>query len=141
MDLSAPWIPSIDGKACAPCALYDGVVMEDTRPNAREHSDWAQENLESRLGKTPAFREALWEGILALWRLRLQEEKGVHDVSWRNLVSAWLVRGRWLGGETGADNRVFGAVPSQGPMLALEHPAVQGRRGLWKGATNSKASS
>lgn len=48
--------------------------------------------LQSELEATPDGKDALWEGIVALWRLRLCDKKGANDDNWRNLVSAWLVR-------------------------------------------------
>lgn len=92
MDILAPWAPSLDGKICEPSASYESVVADEARPNSLEHPDWVQKNLEPLQGVTSHAREALWDGILALWRLNLLEKNGKEDASWGNLVSAWLVR-------------------------------------------------
>ena len=90
--LSTPWTPTLDRKECAPCAPYDTVVDEEATPNAIDDAAWTMEALELELEAAPDGKDALWEGILALWRLRLCEEKAIDDRSWKNLVSAWLVR-------------------------------------------------
>ena len=92
MDISKPWTPQLNGNDCAPCALYLDVVGEEMRPSTRSDGPWALKTLEPELSKTPFAREALWEGILALWRLKVEEEAGSNDETWRSLTSAWLVR-------------------------------------------------
>lgn len=44
--------------------------------------------------KFPHTAEALWELVLALWRLKVSEldgEESEEDVLWEEYVSAWLV--------------------------------------------------
>jgi hypothetical protein len=94
--LSTPWTPTLRGNACASFPLYEDFIEEDPIPNCIEHTTWAESTLDPELKKTPSGRAALWEGILALWRLKTYEENGTNEESWRNLVSAWLVRSCWL---------------------------------------------
>ena len=86
------WIATLNGEVCASYTPYDDVIDEEAEPNRVEHFDWNRITLESELMKTPEVADELWEGILALWRLRLVEEKGAFEESWQCLVSAWLVR-------------------------------------------------
>ena len=90
--LSTPWTPTLDRDKCAPCALYDSVVDEEATPNAIDDAAWTMEAMELELEAAPDGKDALWEGILALWRLKLCEERATNDKSWKNLVLAWLVR-------------------------------------------------
>lgn len=89
MDFATPWIPSLDGKVCAPCKSYQAV--NTSHPNSVSHHSWAEKTLRDQLNENPKARESLWEGVLALWRLSLVKEQGSDDVNWQNLVSAWLV--------------------------------------------------
>ena len=91
---STPWVPSVNGNACSPCVLYDPVVASGVVPNPWSDPDWARENLKMEFEGKPDAPAAVWEGILALWRLRLREKDGGGDETWRSVVSAWLVRHR-----------------------------------------------
>ena len=90
--LTTPWTPVLDGRRCARYAPYDEIVEEGAMPNAVHSPGWNLESLEPQLAETPDGKGALWEGILALWRLNLLAREGTNDEGWRNLVSAWLVR-------------------------------------------------
>lgn len=94
--LSTPWTPTLNGQLCPSYVPYTEVVAEKAEPNFMEDVDWARRNLDAELERTPDDAEALWEGVLALWRLKLVEEEGKLHSSWRGLVSAWLVRNRQL---------------------------------------------
>ena len=90
--LSTPWVPTLHKHTCGSYTPYDEVVDENAEPNPIEHAQWARRNLESELEKAPDGADALWEVVLALWRLKLFEETGGPDETWQKLVSAWLVR-------------------------------------------------
>lgn len=90
--LLTPWIPTLNKEVCASYPPYDEIVNEGAEPNSIENPHWARRNLEPELEKVPDGADALWEVVLALWRLKLLEETGGLDETWRNLVSAWLVR-------------------------------------------------
>jgi hypothetical protein len=94
MDLLEPWTATLKGKKCDACASYDNIVAQNTEPSATCDPAWSQEALRQRLGWAPGVRDALWEPVLALWRLKQVQSEGAGDESWRNLVSAWLVRHR-----------------------------------------------
>lgn len=105
MEFSTPWNPSLKGRTCAFCILYDKV--KDARPNSVHHPAWAKKTLHAELDKRPEARDAMWEGIQALWRLSLTEESGVINLNWRNLVSAWLVCIHWLATVTEPDGAII----------------------------------
>jgi hypothetical protein len=65
--------------------------MKSARPNSISNPAWAEKNLGPELDKTPEAREALFDSILALWRLSVVGSKCSEDVNWQKLVSAWLV--------------------------------------------------
>ena len=90
--LSIPWTPTANGELCDPYFAYDVIAEEGAQPNPFEDEQWDRNTLDSQLVMMPDGGDALWEGILALWRLRLVQEDGAFDRSWRTLVSAWLVR-------------------------------------------------
>jgi hypothetical protein len=93
MDLSTPWTPSLDGNVCAASHLYQ--LVQNDFPNSINNTPWAERTLKEELAKTPAAQQALWESILALWRLNLTLKKTSENADWCtdwcNLVSAWLV--------------------------------------------------
>jgi hypothetical protein len=104
--LTTPWTPVLDERKCTPFAAYYDIAEEGAMPNVVDNPGWSLESLESELAKTPDGKDALWEGILALWRLNLVAEGGTHNKSWRKLVSAWLVRTCWSIVAMGADGIV-----------------------------------
>lgn len=93
MDVSTPWTPLLDGNVCAVSHLYQ--LAQDDSPNSISDTPWAKKTLKAELAKTPVAQEALWESIVALWRLNLTMQKTSENTGWRtdwcNLVSAWLV--------------------------------------------------
>ena len=94
-NLPTPWTPILAGQECARYEPYDSIVDEGAMLNVFQDPDWVLKRLELELEKTPNGWDALWEGILALWRLKLCEKAGSNDPNWRNLMSAWLVRSCW----------------------------------------------
>ena len=90
--LKTPWTPVLDGWRCVRYAPYDDSVEEGAIPNVCDNPGWDLDSLESEFAKTPQGKDALWEGILALWRLNLTVGEGTNNENWQNLVSAWLVR-------------------------------------------------
>ena len=90
--LSTPWTPTLEGRVCTPYAPYDDLVDEGAAPNGVEDSSWTMKTLRSKLDAKRDGKAALWEGILALWRLKLCGTDGMEHENWRNLVLAWLVR-------------------------------------------------
>jgi hypothetical protein len=91
-----PWKPSFNGKTLPPCALYQRVVDADAKPHYRDDVAWTRESLKDLLDAAPAVSVALWESVLAIWRLSQEEEDGSEVETWRSLVVAWLVRLRPL---------------------------------------------
>jgi hypothetical protein len=93
MSFDTHWIPALDGNDLAPCTLFDDVVAEDAKPNSREdrHRDWSLKELGRVLDRHPASRDAVWETVLAIWRLREEETAGVLDEVWKMHLTAWMV--------------------------------------------------
>ena len=80
MDLSTPWVPSLKGEECALCDSYQALA--EARPNSITHTPWAEKTLRAELIKTPEARSALWESVLALWRLDVTGAVSNGDVNW-----------------------------------------------------------
>jgi hypothetical protein len=93
-DFSVLWTPSYRDRTCAKYGPYEDEVEEGTQPKFRVEPTWARKALADELAKTPAAAEALWESILALWRLKELEDPGSNRLEWRLLVAAWLVSRR-----------------------------------------------
>ena len=94
--LSTPWTPTLEGRICTPYAPYDLLIDECAVPNSVDDPSWTMKTLGSQLNAKCDGKAALWEGILALWRLRLCGTDRIEHENWRNLVLAWLVRTCWL---------------------------------------------
>lgn len=81
----------LDGKVLSPCALYNRMVKAGDLPNSMQDPTWIRRALDPFVANVPEGADALWECVLALWRLKLMEEAGSDDEVWRLHVSAWLV--------------------------------------------------
>ncbi|KAF9648774.1 hypothetical protein BDM02DRAFT_3128859 [Thelephora ganbajun] len=96
MDLSTPWVPSLNGKYLAPCSLIAELVENNATPLSFkwEHRAWSKRALKSDLNKYPEAVSALWESILAIWRLQVFEDDGLNNPVWTDHMVAWLIRHR-----------------------------------------------
>lgn len=89
--LLIPWTPTLNRRKCASYSAYNQFAEEGASPNPIDNTYWALENLGRQLEERPDGKDALWEGILALWQLKLFEVQGAIEKMWQGLVSAWLV--------------------------------------------------
>ena len=64
---------------------------------------------------------ALWECVLALWRLKLTEEKGSEDLIWLQHVSAWMVSNEFAMGVDRGELICAITVPSLQSLLGARH--------------------
>ena len=67
------------------------VVQRQLSPDKFRDSAWIRSAMGSGLEVGTPGEVALWECVLALWRLKLMEEKGSEDPIWPQHVSAWMV--------------------------------------------------
>jgi hypothetical protein len=86
-----PWIPVYEKKAIPLFKPYSDLVDEDEKPSFRNEPSWSRRGLEEELGEVPEASDALWESVLALWRLKVVQEDGSDSVIYQKHVSAWLV--------------------------------------------------
>jgi len=84
---STTWVPSLDGEALSPCRWYDEVVLAGNIPL---EDAWRRKSVMPGLNGA-SDPVAIWESVLALWRLRSCEEFGAEDPVWRKHLRAWLV--------------------------------------------------
>jgi len=91
--LAVPWTPVLNGKEVSSCDLYNRVVEDEAKPAGKHDEDWLRRSLEVAFAEAPQGAEALWECMLAIWRLKVEEEDGSEDDTWKDLLCAWLVRG------------------------------------------------
>lgn len=90
------WTPSFAGKTLSPCRLIESFVHYNVRPSATDsvQRPWSEEALAPELKRFGDFRTAIWECVLALWRLKGFEEQGANSEEWQDHVGAWLVSRR-----------------------------------------------
>ena len=93
MSFATPWKPSLDGTDLPRCGLIEGLIADDLKPSSRDSDQrpWSLSELSLILNEHPPSKDALWECVLAIWRLKLEEEKGSRDTVWRDHMKAWLV--------------------------------------------------
>ena len=89
--LTTGWYPTTSEGPLASYGPYSTEVEENTSPSSRRDGDWAKTRLDLELANVTEGKEALWECVLALWRLKSCEEEGCREEAWQKLVSAWLV--------------------------------------------------
>ena len=90
VDLSTPWVPTLDGNQLAPFAKYEELVQDEEMPSAKKSPEWSIKAHKQILEKVPEVKEALWETVLGVYRLQMLEEEA--DELWINYLQAWLVR-------------------------------------------------
>lgn len=93
MSFTTPWKPSLHDIDLPSCGLVEGYIVDDVKPSSQDSAQrpWSFSELSPVLNKHPPSKDALWECILAIWRLKLEEEKGSRDMVWRDHMKAWLV--------------------------------------------------
>jgi hypothetical protein len=93
MDFSKPWTVSLRGNHLVPCDLVKHLIEKNAQPPFWEPAQeaWSRDFLASELAKRPIATEALWESVLALWRLKVVEDVGTDDAIWVDHVEAWMV--------------------------------------------------
>ena len=108
MIFDTPWVPKLGDVNCVGYGPYEELVVESVVPRYSKEPAWSSMGLNSELAKTPMAGPALWESVLALWRLKEVEEEGGDQGEWQSLVSAWLVRvSLTFSGAGGTHPRVF----------------------------------
>ena len=96
LNLSLPWIPSVNGNALPMFARLRSIVDSGARPSPRRDAAWTPARLEDALASVPEAKSSILECVLTMWQLRESapdEEDDGQDDAWRSHVSAWLVRG------------------------------------------------
>lgn len=94
LNLSIPWVPSSNGEVLHPFDRLTEVIESKCTPIPSADKPWLRKAHEEVLSKFPNAAEALWETVLALWRLKItapDEDSDPDDVLWESHVSAWLV--------------------------------------------------
>ena len=90
---TVPWIPTLDGKRVADHQAF--LELDDFLPDEKNDGDWAVRNIQSIvLTYPPAIEEALYETILAIWKLTVVAPVfgDKKDRVWEDLAVAWMVR-------------------------------------------------
>jgi len=88
------WQPMLSGERLPACDLIADIVSNDLHPNPHNptHRQWSKVHLTPSINRYPVeVREALWECVLAIWRLQLKQEEGVCNSQWVCHMTAWLV--------------------------------------------------
>lgn len=94
MDSSTPWVPSWNGDRLTPFDALREVQEDGLVPTPAKHRAWSEMTLERELSRIPEGREAIWNSVLELWRLKYvgYHAKDESASLWQQLTSAWLVR-------------------------------------------------
>jgi hypothetical protein len=74
--------------------LVADLIAENVKPlwSYAQFRKWSEEMVEMELDQSPEGAEALWECVVALWRLNMAGDEGEgEDEVWQQHVSAWLV--------------------------------------------------
>ena len=87
-----PATPTLNGEELPPCPLYDSVLDQGVVPITEIDPSWCRERIFPSLADlAPEIAEEIWEAIVAIWRLRLNEDVGRGDELWTKHLCAWLV--------------------------------------------------
>jgi hypothetical protein len=94
MNVPTPWVPSWNGDPLSTFKELQDVLEDKLVPIPTRDGAWAKQTLKPALLKIPANgREAVWESVLALWRLDYATPRDDGSKSlWQQFTSAWLVR-------------------------------------------------
>ena len=92
--LAVPWVPNVNNKPLSRLEAYEEIREEGVVPNSFQHSSWTEKTHNLLLVNVPEGRDALWECVLAIWRLRLVKGDGPPGEIWKLHVVAWLVSPR-----------------------------------------------
>ena len=89
IDMTIPWQP-IDstGQKLAVSEEYEALVRENPTPTQLDHG-W-ETTLEGLLREYPKTAEAIWDSLVALWRLEKLARRMSKGV-WRDHALAWMV--------------------------------------------------
>ena len=87
---SPSWAPHLRGDALPPFPSLTESIDRDSVPTQREHSGWTQAAF-AKWFPSNAFDEALWDTVLALWRLYYDVNKDADKDLWDKYVLAYLV--------------------------------------------------
>ncbi|KAF9781081.1 hypothetical protein BJ322DRAFT_1111792 [Thelephora terrestris] len=99
MDLSSSWDPTKGTNGLAPFPAFAQIQTYDESPSSQVLSDagWTKRELMPYLTGSGDGSEAIWESVLAIWRLRALE-KDLEDggkpfcALWQVYLTAWLQR-------------------------------------------------
>ena len=89
--LDTPWIPTINNQTIGRHEAYDSICGEGAVPDSFQHGAWSEKTHSLLLANVPEGRDAQWECVLALWRLRQVKGEGMPSEIWKMHVVAWLV--------------------------------------------------
>lgn len=89
---TTPWIPRVNGQPLGQLEAYDVICEEGVVPNSVQHGAWTERALNLVLANVPEGRKALWECVLALWRLQLVRGDDPPSELWKLYIITWLVR-------------------------------------------------
>lgn len=81
MFFATVWVPELRGALLKPCRTIDRVLEDDERPSPRKFGDggWVPSRFRDRLANITEAASAITESVLAIWRLRTEEEEGPKD--------------------------------------------------------------
>jgi hypothetical protein len=94
MYVDRPWIPFLKGVQLPRFASLENSIDRDSVPTEDAYPLWTQKAFARSFpldGFKFGFNEALWETVLALWRLRFDVNQEANRALWSDYVLAYLV--------------------------------------------------
>ena len=94
MDLGDPsdsWVPIWDGVVLPKFEPYEEMVADEVAPFGGKDPAWTKTTTFNELKNVPLGRDAIWQTVLALYRLKELESRETKGRIWQKLVLAWLV--------------------------------------------------
>ena len=90
ISLEQPWDP-VDsrGKTVTIYRAYEALVDKKSEPPCHDRS-WARSNFWNVFKSYPEAEGAIWENIVALWRLETLQDHSYSEV-WKHHAMSWLV--------------------------------------------------
>lgn len=91
MIFSTDWIPAFLSDGHPVFEAYGWTVERDLQPDPISDAVWTRDQVFRQTEYLPLAADALWESVLALWRLRKVRPVRIDLDLWRQYVVAWLV--------------------------------------------------
>ena len=91
MDTLAGWVPSLRGNVLHQSTLASPFNARSPSLDDPSEKEWSRPFVTAQLEEYPDAKDAIYEAVLALWRLKMSERSSADRAEWSALTEAWLV--------------------------------------------------